>query len=68
MRDKNIPHRRLQGLDARGRRRLAGPIVSALVSRIRVSRTDRLANVLINTSGGFVEIGDYVFFGHDLLL
>jgi acetyltransferase-like isoleucine patch superfamily enzyme len=23
---------------------------------------------LINTSGGFVDIGDYVFFGHDVLL
>jgi acetyltransferase-like isoleucine patch superfamily enzyme len=35
---------------------------------VRVSETAGLANVLINTVGGFVEIGDYVFFGHDVLL
>lgn len=27
-----------------------------------------LANVLINTVGGYVDIGDYVFFGHDVML
>jgi acetyltransferase-like isoleucine patch superfamily enzyme len=42
--------------------------VSGPISRVRVSPTVGLANVLINTSGGFVDIGDYVFFGHDVLL
>ena len=42
--------------------------MSGPVSRVRVSETAGLANVLINTVGGFVEIGDYVFFGHDVLL
>ena len=43
-------------------------MVSGPVSRVRVSETAGLANVLINTEGGFVDIGDYVFFGHDVLL
>jgi len=44
------------------------PIVAGPVSRVRVSKTAGLANVLINTVGGFVDIGDYVFFGLDVLL
>ncbi len=44
------------------------PVVSGPVSRVRVSKTAGLANVLINTVGGYVDIGDYVFFGHDVLL
>ena len=47
---------------------LGRPIVSGPISRVRVSETAGLANVLINTVGGFVDIGDYVFFGHDVLL
>jgi acetyltransferase-like isoleucine patch superfamily enzyme len=42
--------------------------VSGPVSRVQVSKTAGLANVLINTVGGRVVIGDYVFFGHDVLL
>jgi acetyltransferase-like isoleucine patch superfamily enzyme len=54
--------------DYRIRSRFNGPIVSGPISRARVSPTAGLANVLINTSGGNVDIGDYVFFGHDVLL
>ena len=68
MTDKNAPSRRLFGFGHRGRRRLIGPIVSGPISRVHVSRTAGLANVLINTSGGLVDIGDYVLFGHDVLL
>jgi acetyltransferase-like isoleucine patch superfamily enzyme len=48
--------------------RRAGPVVSGPLSRVRVSPTVGLADVLINTIGGSVEIGDYVFFGHGVLL
>ena len=68
MRARNTSDRRLRGFGHRGRLRLSGPMVSGPVSRISVSPTAGLANVLINTIGGFVEIGDYVFFGHDVLL
>ena|ERR1022692_1453360 len=68
MGNRNLPGHRLSGLGYRRRRRLSGPIVSGPVSRVRISPTVGLANVLINTSGGFVEIGEYVFFGHDVLL
>lgn len=68
MRKKNLPSHRLSGLGYRRRRRLSGPIVSGPISRVRISPTAGLANVLINTSGGLVEIGEYVFFGHDVLL
>lgn len=44
------------------------PVVAGPASRVRVSRTANLSNVLINTFGGFVDIGDYVFFGHDVML
>lgn len=65
----NTPSQRLHGFGHWGAARLLGrPVVSGPVSRVRVSETAGLANVLINTVGGFVEIGDYVFFGHDVLL
>jgi acetyltransferase-like isoleucine patch superfamily enzyme len=43
-------------------------MVTGPISRLRVSPTVGLADVLINTVGGFVDIGEYVFFGHDVLL
>lgn len=42
---------------------LTGP-----ASRLRVSPTVGLADVLINTIGGSVDIHDYVFFGHEVML
>jgi acetyltransferase-like isoleucine patch superfamily enzyme len=61
--------RRLRGFGHWQASRLFGqPVVSGPVSRVRVSDTAGLANVLINTAGGCVDIGDYVFFGHDVLL
>lgn len=67
--DRNTPRGRLRGLGHwEAARRLARPVVSGPVSRVRVSETAGLANVLINTVGGYVEIGDYVFFGHDVML
>jgi acetyltransferase-like isoleucine patch superfamily enzyme len=68
MRPRNIPARQLRGLSHRLRLRTAGPILTGPVSRVRVSPTVGLADVLINTIGGSVDIGDYVFFGHDVLL
>ena len=68
MRPRNIPARQLRGLSHRLRVRAAGPILTGPVSRVRVSPTVGLADVLINTIGGSVDIGDYVFFGHDVLL
>lgn len=65
---KKLINRRLHGFGYQARTRLAGPIVSGPMSRVRISPTVGLANVLINTAGGFVDIGDYVFFGHDVLL
>lgn len=63
------PAERLSGLGHLGAARVLGrPVVSGPVSRVRVSETAGLANVLINTVGGFVDIGDRVFFGHDVLL
>ena len=62
------PAERLSGPGNREAARVLGrPVVSGPVSRVRVSETAGLANVLINTVGGFVDIGDYVFFGHDVL-
>jgi acetyltransferase-like isoleucine patch superfamily enzyme len=63
-----MPSRRLRSLGHRARMRAAGPVVSGPVSRVRVSPTVGLADVLINTVGGFVDIGDYVFFGHGVVL
>ena len=66
---RNTPDRRLRGFGHWGAARLLRqPVVSGPVSRVRVSETASLANVLINTAGGCVDIGDYVFFGHDVLL
>jgi acetyltransferase-like isoleucine patch superfamily enzyme len=65
---KKASNRRLHGYRYRLRTHFAGPVVSGPISRARISPTAGLANVLINTSGGFVDIGDYVFFGHDVLL
>ena len=63
------PAQRLGGLGHLGAARVLGrPVISGPVSRVRVSETAGLANVLINTVGGSVDIGDYVFFGHDVLL
>jgi acetyltransferase-like isoleucine patch superfamily enzyme len=66
--NRNTLNRRLRGFAYQVRTRQGGPIVSGPMSRVRVSPTAGLANVLINTSGGFVDIGEYVFFGHDVLL
>lgn len=66
--NKDPRNRRLYGFGYRLRTHFAGPVVSGPVSRVRISPTAGLANVLINTSGGFVNIGEYVFFGHDVLL
>ena len=67
--ERNTPGRRLNGLGHWGAARVLGrPVVSGPVSRVRVSDTVGLANVLINTVGGYVDIGEYVFFGHDVML
>jgi acetyltransferase-like isoleucine patch superfamily enzyme len=68
MRAKSAPERQIRGLGHRIRRQVCGPIVSGPASRVRISPTVGLANVLINTVGGCVDIGDYVFFGHDVML
>jgi acetyltransferase-like isoleucine patch superfamily enzyme len=66
---QKTPARRLRGFGHWRAARLFGqPVVSGPVSRVRISDTAGLANVLINTAGGCVDIGDYVFFGHDVLL
>jgi len=68
-RDRNTPKGRLRGFGHwRAARLLARPVVSGPVSRVRVSQTAGLDNVLINTVCGYVEIGDHVFFGHDVML
>jgi acetyltransferase-like isoleucine patch superfamily enzyme len=67
--ERNTPGRRLHGLGHWGAARVFGrPVVSGPASRVRVSHTAGLSNVLINTAGGFVDIGEYVFFGHDVML
>ena len=68
MRPRSLAARQLRGLSHRLRVRAAGPILTGPASRVRVSPTVGLADVLINTIGGSVDIGDYVFFGHDVLL
>jgi acetyltransferase-like isoleucine patch superfamily enzyme len=65
---RNVPSRQLRNLSHRFRIRTAGPTISGPVSRVRVSPTAGLADVLINTIGGSVDIGEYVFFGHGVLL
>jgi acetyltransferase-like isoleucine patch superfamily enzyme len=63
------PRKQLRGVGHRRRQSMtAQPVVCGPVSRVRVSATAGLANVLINTFGGSVDIGDYVFFGHDVML
>jgi acetyltransferase-like isoleucine patch superfamily enzyme len=65
----NLPHRRFRSLGHRGMLHILGqPVISGPVSRVRVSPTVGLANVVINTVGGYVDIADYVFFGHDVML
>jgi acetyltransferase-like isoleucine patch superfamily enzyme len=66
--NKYLTSRRLSGFGHRGRQRLTGPILTGPETRLHVSPTAGLSNVLINTIGGIVEIGDYVFFGHDVML
>jgi acetyltransferase-like isoleucine patch superfamily enzyme len=67
--ERNTPGGRLRGsAHWRAVRLLGRPIVSGPVSRVQVSETAGLANVLINTVGGRVVIGDHAFFGHDVLL
>jgi acetyltransferase-like isoleucine patch superfamily enzyme len=68
MLNRDEPDRRLRGYRYRLRKHLVGPIVSGPISRAHINPTAGLANVLINTSGGDVEIGEYVFFGHDVML
>jgi acetyltransferase-like isoleucine patch superfamily enzyme len=69
MLNRLIPANRLSGIGHWRRRTLTvQPVVCGPVSRVRVSPTVGLANTLINTFGGFVDIGDYVFFGHDVML
>jgi acetyltransferase-like isoleucine patch superfamily enzyme len=68
-RNRNTPSRRLHNSRHwRAVRLTSQPIVAGPISRVRVSETAGLANVLINTVGGCVDIGDYVFFGLDVLL
>lgn len=63
------PDSRLRGIGHwRAQNMTAQPVISGPVSRVRVSPTVGLSNVLINTVCGFVDIGDYVFFGHDVML
>jgi acetyltransferase-like isoleucine patch superfamily enzyme len=66
---RNKENRQLRGLSHQGRLRLCGaPMISGPLSRARISPTAGLSNVMINTIGGSVEIGDFVLFGHDVLL
>lgn len=44
------------------------PIVYGSPSRIHVGSTASLANVVINVYSGDVKIGDYTFFGPDVML
>lgn len=62
-------HRRVKGPTHRLKLLLASsPVVSGPVSRLTVRSTVGLADVLINTVGGHVDIGNNVFFGHDVML
>jgi len=64
-----LPVPKLHGFDHRLRARLTGhTILYGPLSRVRVSDTACLSNAVINTNGGFVDIGDYAFLGHDVLL
>jgi serine acetyltransferase len=62
-------NRQLRGLGHQGRLRLCGaPMISGPLSRVRISPTAGLSNVMINTIGGQVDIADHVIFGHDVML
>src|ERR1700722_561238 len=64
-----MPDRRLSRLSLRRRWRLVGqPIVHGPPSRLQGGSHVGLGNVLVNTYGGHITIGDYAFFGHDVLL
>lgn len=68
-RKRDIPSHQFRGLGHWWIARFLGrPFVSGPVSRVRVSDTVGLSNVFINTVSGHVDIGDYVFFGHDVML
>lgn len=68
-RERHGSERKLRGPSHRGMLYLLGrPVVSGPVSRVSVRPTVGLANVMINTIGGDVTIGDNVFFGHDVML
>jgi len=60
--------RHFRGFGHQARLRLARPMLTGPPSRLRVSPTVGLADVLINTIGGCVDIHDHVFFGHDVML
>jgi acetyltransferase-like isoleucine patch superfamily enzyme len=62
-------HKRLRGLSHRGMLYILGrPVVTGPPSRVKCSANVGLANVMINTVGGFVDIAEDVFFGHDVML
>jgi hypothetical protein len=64
-----LPKPRLYGFDHRLRMRLTGyATLHGPMSRLRASETANLSDVVINTRCGSVDIGDYVFFGHEVLL
>ena len=64
-----IPNPRLYGINHRLRMKLTGhATLYGPRSRLHVSDTAHLSNLLVNTNCGSVDIGDHVFFGHDVLL
>lgn len=64
-----MPKPQLDGFDHRLRMRLTGhATLYGPMSRLQISNTASLSNAVINTNCGFVNIGDYVFLGHDVLL
>jgi acetyltransferase-like isoleucine patch superfamily enzyme len=65
--DRSV-HRRFRGIGHKSRLRFLGPMMNGPASRLHVSDTAGLANVVISTVGGSVDIGEYVFFGIDVLL
>lgn len=66
---KFMPKPALYGFDHRLRRRLTGyATLYGPMSRLQISDTADLSNVVINVNCGFIDIGDHVFFGHDVLL
>ena len=69
MRKSSSADPRLTKLSLRLKWRITGqPVVHGPTSRLRVGAAVGLGNVLMNTWGGFIDIGDYVFFGHGVLL